>query len=227
MEMTKRFLVRSHERTISFRAGASNSHGGELPVVKIILDSLGPGLQFRLYSFTPIFTTAVSFRLYNGYRRKMDLSNLARIVLQLRDSHNHEILENIQEEARKIQEEISRRLQVDIDELDKKEKVIKDRWGNDPNFLKSFEWKDAVVSSASKANTGIDLLVQRAALQGMIQASQEKNVMLIQQFLGFAQNPHKTILELPDKIKPKEAPRWSTWAGIIVAAMVSQWLISR
>ena len=87
----------------------------------------------------------------------------------------------------------------------------------------------AVTSATSQADSQADLWVQRAALQGMIDACRKNDVSDFIQFLGFAQQPRKTMRQLPERMNHQKTgiPTWPIWAGIVVAALVGQFLKRR
>ena len=158
----------------------------------------------------------------------MDVAKLASLWHQRRGSLDDKFFDVIKQEALRLQGEIIRSLKATENQIDAEEAKIRDRWGKDPNFLQSSECRDAMASSSSKVNTHTNMCVQRAAMQGIVEACQQKDAKGIEQFVGFAENPRQTLIQLPDMVE-KEKPgarTWHLWTGIVVAAILGKWLNS-
>ena len=150
-----------------------------LPAIKIIVSTTKPSLN------------------YCSNLDIMDVSKLAALVHQLQHKPSATLFHQVEEEARHIQTEVICALDLTGNEIDTNEKKIMERWGKDANSLLSPECREEVKKATSKANRHLDLYVQQAALQGTAEASQKKDVKGVEQFLGFAQRPRQTFIELP------------------------------
>ena len=159
----------------------------------------------------------------------MDVSHLATMSRGLGEPPDQQVLDQIRREALDLQQQIDRRLETNASQIEAAEKIISERWGSDAKSFQSSEFHAAVASATSQADSQADLWVQRAALQGMIDACRKNDVSDFIQFLGFAQQPRKTMRQLPERMNHQKTgiPTWPIWAGIVVAALVGQFLKRR
>ena len=155
---------------------------------------------------------------------EIDLSTLVLLSRQLRNPPDQQLLNRIQCEASDLQTEVIGRVEATAHEIENGEETIRERW-NDLQFLQSSEISELVEGATSQANTHLDLCVQLGALREVVKSCQKKDVQLVQQYLGFAQNPRQTIQKLSE-MKAEESD-WRPWAWIAMAVLLARWLVSR